>query len=286
MDSSAFFCHLFGPRSVRLTGSNLSDTIIDAAWDAGLGVQAMVWVSCFFIHQFCFISDARFTDILLTRQFGQYNEDFLANKWQGRRDKLLGTLHTNPKAKFVTRALQFGSGALTVSHFATPDLLADQINAAKKNLTSLGIPVTISIEVLYYTANAGSQSVLDAIDFVDLVQLPYYSDDASIAFKSWPDITSDLEWVTSRVNGKKIMLSMNGWPQVTPPGTSDGHAVASLEQMVDYFVLFELLCSVLARNAGGGVAWFAGVYSVEQDPYLGILKNGQPQFSFSPPTSC
>ena len=243
----------------------------------------MIWVSCFFVHQPYFISDARFTDVLPTRQFDDYSD----NNWMGRRDKLLGTLHTNPKAKFVTRAVQFGSGTVFVLDFATPDLLADQINAAKKNLTSLGIPVTVSDQVSHYQSNGGAQSVLDAIDFVDLIMLPYYSYTASIAFKSGPDIFSDLQWMTSKVNGKKILLSMNGWPQVTPgPNTPSPNAVASLDQMVDYFVLLELYCSVFKRNAGGGVAWFAHAYSVEQDPVYGFLKNGEPQFKFAPLTSC
>lgn len=64
-----------------------------------------------------------------------------SNKWRGRRDKLLGTLHSNPKAKFITRALQFGSEPL-FSQVITPSDLIEQINAAKANLSSLHIPVT------------------------------------------------------------------------------------------------------------------------------------------------
>ena len=244
----------------------------------------MILVSCFTIHQPCFISDARFTYILPTRQFDDIGD---TTTWNNRRDKLLGTLLTNPKAKFVTRAVQFGSGTVYAPDSATPNLLADQINLAKKNLTSLGIPATVSDRVSHYQSNGGTQSVLDAIDFVDLIMLPYYDPGASVPFKSWPDIWSDLQWMASKANGKKIILSMNGWPQVIPGPTGlSSNAVASLEQMVDYFNLLEFVCSELKTIAGGGVAWFAHAYSVEQDPVYGFLKNGQPQFKFGPLTSC
>jgi hypothetical protein len=41
-------------------------------------------------------------------QFGFDGTD----QWIGRRDALFGILHSNPRAKFVTRALQFGSEPL------------------------------------------------------------------------------------------------------------------------------------------------------------------------------
>ncbi len=60
-----------------------------------------------------------------------------------RRDTLLGTLHSNPKAQFVTRAVQFGSEPLFDSVLSPIDLAA-QITAAETNLSSLSIPVIIS----------------------------------------------------------------------------------------------------------------------------------------------
>lgn len=73
------------------------------------------------------------------KQFGFDNDD----KWMTRRDTLLTTLHSNPKAQFVTRAVQFGSEPLFDS-VLNPINLAAQITAAKANLSSLSIPVIIS----------------------------------------------------------------------------------------------------------------------------------------------
>jgi hypothetical protein len=47
----------------------------------------------------------------LTRTILQFGFDG-TDEWMGRRDTLLGILHSNPKAKFVTRVLQFGSEPL------------------------------------------------------------------------------------------------------------------------------------------------------------------------------
>ena len=65
------------------------------------------------------------------------------NIWMTRRDTLLATLHNNPRAKFVTRVVQFGSEPLFDS-VLSPDDLTKQVKLAKANLSSLSIPVTVS----------------------------------------------------------------------------------------------------------------------------------------------
>ena len=60
-----------------------------------------------------------------------------------RRDDLFNALHANPKAKFVTRAVQFGSEPL-FDKAIDPYWLADEVKRARNNLASLNIPVTIS----------------------------------------------------------------------------------------------------------------------------------------------
>lgn len=64
-------------------------------------------------------------------------------EWKDRRATLFNTLHTHPKARFVTRALQFGSEPL-YDWVLTPDELAAEVVKARKNLTSIGIPVSSS----------------------------------------------------------------------------------------------------------------------------------------------
>ena len=275
---------MIASHSVHLTGSNSSDNVINAAWDVGLGVHALIWVSYLFIRQPCFISGVRFTDISSTRQFDSPSN----NKWQTRRDSLLSTLHSNPKAKFVTRAVQFGSQPLTYHALSAKDLVA-QVKSAQKNLSSLQIPVTVSETANGYQTNDGAQSVLDAIDFVDLTMLPYNNASATTAEESWPFIENDLKWIIARVKGKKVILSENGWPQVAPGsiGPAPPHAVASLQQMEAYFNLLDFVCSGLKGYPGGGVGWFAHVYSIYQDLSYGILdQNGKTRFNFNPVASC
>lgn len=72
-------------------------------------------------------------------QFG-FNLDDI---WIGRRDTLLANLHSNPRAKFVTRVLQFGSEPL-FDNVLPHEELTRQVQAAQANLSSLGIPVTVS----------------------------------------------------------------------------------------------------------------------------------------------
>jgi exo-beta-1,3-glucanase (GH17 family) len=74
-------------------------------------------------------------------------------------DALFKTLHTNPLAPFITRVVQFGSEPLFDQVLPIDQLIEQvplsasavsfhsytlQVVLAKKNLSSLGIPVTVS----------------------------------------------------------------------------------------------------------------------------------------------
>ncbi len=66
-----------------------------------------------------------------------------SNAWQARKDHLVSTLYNNPKAKFVTRVIQFGSEPL-LDNAMEANALASQIWALKSKIAPLGIAVTIS----------------------------------------------------------------------------------------------------------------------------------------------
>lgn len=51
--------------------------------------------------------------------------------------------------------------------------------AAKANLASVGIPVTVSEMAYGYQKSGGAQEVLDAVDFVNIHVLPFFAQDAS-----------------------------------------------------------------------------------------------------------
>ena len=207
--------------------------------------------------------------------------------WKARRDSLFATLHKNPKAKFVTRAVQFGSEPL-FDHVLPAGELASQVKSAKQNLASLGIFVTVSEMAYGYQSSGGAQAVLDAIDFVGLHMLPFFSTTATTAAASWGFVQNDLKWIDSKVNGKKVIFTQNGWPSMQSGSTrsSSPTAVADVQQEQAYFDLLDSKCSVLKSNPGGGVAWFAHLYSEEQGAGYGILDNGKLKFPFSPKTSC
>ncbi|TFY83011.1 hypothetical protein EWM64_g1002 [Hericium alpestre] len=168
----------FNSRFVRLYGfcdrKGFYDDIVTAAWDNTLGVHALIW-------------------------FGFDGTD----EWIGRRDTLFATLHSNSKAKFVTRGVQFGSEPL-YDNVLSPNDLAAQVIAAKANLSSLNIPVTVSELAYGYQERGGAQNVLDALDFINIHMLPFFSQDASTGDQAWPLVENDLNWFIQHGKGKKM----------------------------------------------------------------------------------
>ncbi|KAK0212161.1 glycoside hydrolase superfamily [Desarmillaria ectypa] len=253
----------FNGRYVRIYGAcdreGFYDDVINAAWEAGLGIHALIW-------------------------FGFDGGDI----WKTRRDTLFATLNANPKAKFVTRVVQFGSEPLFDS-VLSPEDLAAQVLAAKANLSSLGIPVTVSEMAYGYQARGGAKDVLDAIDFIDAHMLPFFSQQASTASASWPIVQTDLDWFIANGEGKKIYLSQNGWPSVTYQGVQPNspNARADIQNESDYYKLLDSKCSYFKTVSGGGVGWFAHIYSDAQEPGYGIYDvGGKLKFTFNPVTSC
>ncbi|KAJ7760637.1 glycoside hydrolase superfamily [Mycena maculata] len=256
--------HTFNGRYIRMYGfcDNAGDNdIVEAAWGAGIGVHALIW-------------------------FGFDGGD----EWMGRRDELLGILHSNPKAQFVTRALQFGSEPL-FDNVLSPPALAAQVTEAKANLSSLDIPVTISEMAYGYQEREsdGAKDVLDAIELVDGHMLPFFSTDASTGSNSWPLVLTDLDWFVANGQGKKIYLTENGWPSVTSDGVQPNSksAVASVSSEQEYYQVLDEHCSYFKTVPGGGVGWFWHIYSDDMEPGYGLYDtNGKLKFPFSPKTSC
>lgn len=123
---------------------------MDAAWNNGLGVHALIW-------------------------FGWDDP----NIWKTRRDALFASLFSNPKAKYVTRVVQFGSEPLFDGALDPVSLLAEQVILAKKKLKPLGIPVTVSEMAWGYQSHDNATDVMEAIDMIDAHMLPFFSQNAS-----------------------------------------------------------------------------------------------------------
>ncbi|PBK65487.1 hypothetical protein ARMSODRAFT_891754 [Armillaria solidipes] len=253
----------FKGRYIRMYGAcdriGFYNDVVNAAWEAGLGVHALIW--------FGFDGD---------------------NKWKTRRDTLFATLNANPKAKFVTRVVQFGSEPLYDGVLSHSELAA-QVVAAKENLSSLGIPVTISEMAYGYQERGGAKDVLDAIDFIDAHMLPFFSQQASTASASWPIVLNDMNWFIENGEGKKIYLTENGWPSVTSEGVQPNslNAVADIQNESDYYKLLDSKCPYFKTVPGGGVGWFAHIYSDTMEPGYGIYNDYENlKFVFNPVTSC
>jgi len=127
-----------------------SDDIVDAAWSNGLGVHALIW-------------------------FGWDDP----NIWKTRRDTLFASLFSNPKAKYVTRVVQFGSEPLFDWALDPVSLLAEQVVLAKEKLRPLGIPVTVSEMAWGYQLHDNATDVMEAIDMIDAHMLPFFSKNAT-----------------------------------------------------------------------------------------------------------
>ncbi|KAF5354952.1 hypothetical protein D9756_005421 [Leucocoprinus leucothites] len=274
----------FSSRYVRLYGAcdrkGFYDDIVDAAWEAGVGVHALVWVSPpidkFELGLPIYVN--------LNSQFGFDGDDV----WIGRRNTLLAVLHSNPKAKWITRVLQFGSEPL-FDNVLPHDQLAEQVVRAQKNLSSLHIPVTVSELAFGFQERGGAQDVLDAIDSINIHMLPFFSQEASTAKKAWPLVLKDLQFFIDHGQGKKMYFDENGWPSVTSEGVQPNSpdAVADIQNEHDYYDLLDSHCEDLKEVVGGGVGWFAHIYSDDQEPGYGIYNsNMKLKFPFSPRTSC
>ncbi|KAF7312016.1 B-(1-6) glucan synthase [Mycena indigotica] len=210
----------FKGRYIRMYGfcdnDGFYNNVVQAAWEAGIGVHALIW-------------------------FGFDGTD----EWIGRRDALFGILHSNPKAKFVTRVLQFGSEPL-YDNVLSASSLAAQVTAAKANLSSLQIPVTISEMAYGYQERSSSQKVMDAIDLIDAHMLPFFSTEAStVANNSWPIVLTDLDWFVDNGEGKKIYLSENGWPSVTSSGVQPNSPSAVANVQNEHVVLIPTVVNAL-----------------------------------------
>ena len=81
----------------------------------------------------------------------------------------------------------------------------------------------------------------------------------------------------------------NGWPSVTSPSVQPNSpdAVADIPNEHGYYILLDEHCEDLKEVVGGGIGWFAHIYSDDQEPGYGIYnESGHLKFPFSPRTHC
>lgn len=265
----------FDARYVRLYGAcdnaGFTDDLIDAAWDASLGIYPLVW-------------------------FGFDGGD----QWKTRRDNIVKAVKTNPKAPFVVRGVVVGSEPM-FDNVMSPEGLAKQIDYVKSQLSEwtgngddddddgTAMQVTLSEMPYGYQTRGNAPAVFKAVDVLHTHILPFF--DWHVAGAGSPAtagmVTTGLDYMTKYGQGKKIIISQTGWPsdsKVWPPNSKQ--AVASVGQEQAYYkMLDENACSW--KGPKGGVAWFSHLYSDAMLSGWGILDtNYKLKFGFKPRTSC
>ncbi|KIJ52657.1 glycoside hydrolase family 17 protein [Sphaerobolus stellatus SS14] len=256
----------FNARYVRLYSwcdddVNFFNDVINAAYQAGIGVYATVW-------------------------FGFDGTD----QWEGRRDNIIQTVKTNPLAPYVIRSIDVGSEPL-FDGVLPADQLADQVVFMQQNVHPFGIGVAISEMQYGYTSTNGSQAILDVIDFVHAHNLPFFDWDAVNATFAWPSVKNSTDWFYQQTGGKKkIMFTQTGWPsnaEVWLPNVPSASSTVSDEET--FARLLDSKCEFMKETYGhGGVGWFWQIYSEESLSGWGWIQgsNGAPKFSFKPRTAC
>ncbi|KDQ20380.1 glycoside hydrolase family 17 protein [Botryobasidium botryosum FD-172 SS1] len=256
----------FNARYVRIYAacdtSGFYDRIITAAYNAGIGVYAVIW-------------------------FGFDG----TNEWMGRRDALINTVKNNPLARYVIRSIDVGSEPL-YDWVLSPKDLAAQVTNVKNQVGTYGVKVSISEMQYGYTVQGDSKAVLNAIDAVHAHQIPFFDGDAKDGgnANAWNSVSKSTSWfVSNTASSKKIIFTQTGWPSnsnIWKPNSAS--AVASVASEQAFFNLLDTRCADLkAMTPKGGVGWFWQIWSDPQLDGWGALDwNGNPKFKFAPKTSC
>lgn len=91
-------------------------------------------------------------------------------------------------------------------------------------------------------------------------------------------------------NADGLARAQNGWPSKVSNGSmrpNSGAAQASVAQEQAYFDMLDDQCAFFKGVPGGGVAWFAHIYSDAMEDWYGILDvSGREKFPFKPRTHC
>lgn len=263
----------FQARYVRLYGgcyhSNFWNNLVDSAWDANLGVFALVW-------------------------FGYDG----GNAWRGSKDALIRTMATNPRAKFVLRSVDLGSEPLFDGVMPATGL-AHEMKAMKAALQPhsasggyKGMQVALSDLAWSFQSNGNTPEVFAAMDAIHGNVLPFFSPSASTGDSkdAYNNVKQTFEYFVKHGQGKKVIFTQTGWPSsATVWKANSPRADPSVHSEEAYFrMLDKLACEGFLKDGPqGGVGYFAHIWSDAQLDGWGILRgDGTPKFSFKPRTTC
>lgn len=249
----------YNARYVRLYGAcdrnGFTSDVVDAAYDAGVGVYALVW-------------------------FGFTGGD----KWKDRLEDIVSAVDSNPKAKYVIRNIAIGSEALFDNAISASNLVS-QINKLKDRVSNTGIEVSTS-EMAYKLGDA--QNVLDAVDNVQLNILPFFSGQATTGGNARGNVMGDLQRMAQATgNKKKVVTTQCGWPSNDKVWKANSRsAIASVSSEKAFYDLLYDMCPDMKDGPGGGFGYFAHIWDDNGLPGWGITSGGNPKFEFKGRTKC
>jgi len=119
--------------------------------------------------------------------------------------------------------------------------------------------------------------------------LPFFSGSATTGAAAWPFVETNVNWFVNNAKGKKIIFTENGWPsqETSDLRSNSPKATGSISNEQHYFNMLDSHCEDLKAVEGGGVGWFAHIYSDDMELGYGILNTaGKLKFTFAPRTSC
>ncbi|EJD34978.1 glycoside hydrolase [Auricularia subglabra TFB-10046 SS5] len=235
------------------------DQVVAAAYEAGIGVYALVWFG-----------------------FNGPND----KRWEKQLNGLVNTLNHNRLASYVIRSIAIGSEPLFDNAIA-PSKLTALIKSVSAKVKWLGVEVTTS-DMAYQFAQ--HNDVLSAADHVQMNVLPFFAQSATYgnSTQAKAQVLRELRQMQAQTRSrKKIIMTQTGWPSNTAVWKANSRtAEASLHSEQKYYDMLDGQCWTFKTFPRGGVGWFAQIWEDNTLPGWGIVKNGKPKIVFKPKTHC
>ncbi|KAJ3782710.1 glycoside hydrolase [Lentinula aff. detonsa] len=225
------------------TGADASyyDDVISAAGSVGIDIIPLAWTLP--IHA-------------VGQSYGP-NDTFLI-KSVPRIEAVTQAVINNPDPVL---AIAIGDEPLYDDDAGSPAALASYIAEVRRNLSTAGLDIPLSISDLAYgwQSSGNITPVADAVDFFMVNNFPYFAFDATTggnASTSWNDFIQDIDYFESIANGRPILVTQTGWPtneDEFAPNSPD--IVASVPSSEGFWYLLDSHCEDFFKSLNIGWMW-------------------------------
>ncbi|KIJ40281.1 glycoside hydrolase family 17 protein, partial [Sphaerobolus stellatus SS14] len=220
---------------------------------------------------------------------------FLADQdlWKLTAASIISVLRNNPIAPYVFHSIAFGSEPIGDDVDNGPTQFVSDLKAFKANVSSFGVPVTISEDWDRPGIMSGQnwtglgpvgQQIAPVIDLVQAHIMPYYHADLfPTAANIWPYFEQYIPFLQANLPNKQIMVSQTLWSSELG-GSHDrgfGNPGENLGNFTLYWDTIQSMCSYFKQHQ---VGWFFHTWDDSQEPGLGLIDdNGNIKIAFDPP---